>query len=189
MGDLVKAIKKAAMDAYRNSDPTKIMFGTVIQVNPLKIQVNQKLFIAESQLILTRNVTDYKITVSFDLESSEELGNHKHGISLNTGNALGTHSHSYFGNSDTGANIPSGTIPAETLQHTHTYSGTTQTADLTHNHSVSGDTQDTNLKHKHTIKGTKEITVKNALQVGEKVILIRQDGGQEYIVIDRVGDK
>lgn len=31
-----------------------------------------------------------------------------------------------------------------------------------------------------------EITVHNALKKGEKVLMIRKDGGQDYIVIDRV---
>ena len=40
--------------------------------------------------------------------------------------------------------------------------------------------------HKHTYKGKKKWTVHMALKVGEKVILIRCDGGQKYIVLDRV---
>lgn len=31
-----------------------------------------------------------------------------------------------------------------------------------------------------------EVTIHNALKVGEKVLLIRKSGGQDYIVIDRV---
>lgn len=53
--------------------------------------------------------------------------------------------------------------------------------------SVSGDTEDTGLSHIHKIMGTKPIIVHNGLHVGEEVILIRQSGGQEYIVLDRVG--
>lgn len=32
-----------------------------------------------------------------------------------------------------------------------------------------------------------EYTVKNALKVGDKVILLREQGGQKYIVMDKVG--
>lgn len=42
--------------------------------------------------------------------------------------------------------------------------------------------------HKHPIAGRKHIIVHNRLLVGDEVILIRQQGGQKYIVIDRVGD-
>lgn len=40
--------------------------------------------------------------------------------------------------------------------------------------------------HKHTYKGKKKWTVHLKLKVGEKVILLRCDGGQKYIVLDRV---
>lgn len=40
--------------------------------------------------------------------------------------------------------------------------------------------------HKHPIKGRKKITVHNGLVVGDEVILIRQQGGQKYIVVDRI---
>lgn len=40
--------------------------------------------------------------------------------------------------------------------------------------------------HKHVYKGKKKWTVHLKLKVGEKVILLRCDGGQKYIVLDRV---
>lgn len=40
--------------------------------------------------------------------------------------------------------------------------------------------------HRHAI-GKIEITVHNGLVVGDEVILIRQQGGQEYVVVDRIG--
>lgn len=40
--------------------------------------------------------------------------------------------------------------------------------------------------HNHEIKGTKTLTINNALKQGEKVVLIRKKGGQEYLVLDRV---
>lgn len=40
--------------------------------------------------------------------------------------------------------------------------------------------------HNHNIKGTKTLTINNALKQGDKVVLIRKKGGQEYLVLDRV---
>lgn len=40
--------------------------------------------------------------------------------------------------------------------------------------------------HAHGISGTKKITINNGLAVGEKVVLVRQDGGQKFLVLDRV---
>lgn len=42
--------------------------------------------------------------------------------------------------------------------------------------------------HNHEVKGKKKIKVHNALKTGEKVILLREQGGQNYIVLDRVGE-
>lgn len=43
------------------------------------------------------------------------------------------------------------------------------------------------LKIKHEDESSEKITIKNALKKGEKVILIRQQKGQKYIVVDRIG--
>jgi hypothetical protein len=40
--------------------------------------------------------------------------------------------------------------------------------------------------HKHELKGKKHIIVHNQLRSGEKVVLIKEQGGQRYIVLDRV---
>ena len=42
--------------------------------------------------------------------------------------------------------------------------------------------------HVRMLTEKKKMTVHNALIVGDDVILIRQQGGQKYIVIDRVGE-
>lgn len=40
--------------------------------------------------------------------------------------------------------------------------------------------------HAHPITGRKKIIIHNALQVGEKVLLLAMEGGQSFVVIDRV---
>ena len=42
--------------------------------------------------------------------------------------------------------------------------------------------------HNHKIQGRKKITIYNGLTSGEKVLLLRAQGGQNYIVIDRVDE-
>lgn len=42
--------------------------------------------------------------------------------------------------------------------------------------------------HDHDYKGRKKILVHNGLQVGEYVWLVRQEGGQVFVVLDRVND-
>lgn len=40
--------------------------------------------------------------------------------------------------------------------------------------------------HKHAIKGRKKLRVYNGLQIGERVLMLRFQGGQKYLVLDRV---
>lgn len=64
--DLLKLIKKTAVEAVNASKPANVVFGKVIGVNPLKIKVDQKLILGLSQLVLSRNVTDYRLSVTMD---------------------------------------------------------------------------------------------------------------------------
>lgn len=56
------------------------------------------------------------------------------------------------------------------------------------NGSPTSSTSDFETKHHHDIKGRKRITVHNGLTLGERVILLRKRGGQDYIVLDRVDE-
>ena len=74
---------------------------------------------------------------------------------------------------------------------------TSESSFSTHSHTVKGDngsggtidlTSETkNLAHAHKITGKKKITIHNGLAVGDEVILIRQQEGQKFIVVDRIG--
>lgn len=100
--DLVRMIKKAAVDAVNASKPVAVVYGKVTAENPLKIQIDQKLTLSQAQLVLTESVTDREIK----LKSGE---------------------------------------------YTYTY------------------------------------TIDGHLKTGEKVVMLRCAGGQQYIVIDRMG--
>ena len=110
LADLVESMKKAALGAVENTNPCCIMFGKVISIAPLKIQINTKLILEASQIVLSQRVTNHTIPTY--------------------GRTAGADGHSH------------GIIP---------------------------------------------VSMNNALQVGDEVIIIRQTGGQEYIVLDRVG--
>lgn len=62
---------------------------------------------------------------------------------------------------------------------------------MTVNHQVekmSGGAKDPSFQaHIHQYKGTKPFKVLNALKVGERVILLSVQGGQKYLILDRVG--
>jgi hypothetical protein len=64
-----------------------------------------------------------------------------------------------------------------------------KTVENKHKHGNGNDGQPTDeVEHDHGISGVKKITIHNGLTVGEKVILLRVQGGQSYVVIDRVDE-
>lgn len=165
----VDLIKKAALDAVAASKPTEIRFGTVLSASPLKIQLNQKLILSENQVILTRNVTDYEIdmAVSHTTEMAlENGGSHSHGYTGTTDSA-GEHTHEASGSEATITVQPNGI-------HSHSYSGGTETVTLT------------GLLHNHQYSGVKKYKVHNALVSGDKVALLRLQGGKRFLVLDRI---
>lgn len=125
--ELVNTLKRAAVEAVEAGKPVNVYFGEVVSASPLKINVEQKMILGEKQLILSRNVTDFKTKIT--------AGNIKN----------------YYYTGD----VNSGTAPVSP-------------------------------SHVHAV-GTIEITVHNGLAVGDEVILIRQQEGQRFIVVDRIG--
>ncbi len=124
---IVKKVHQAAVEAVESTKPVNVYFGEVVSVSPLKINVEQKMVLGEKQLILTRNVTDFKTKIT--------AGNIKN----------------YYYTGD----VNSGTAPISP-------------------------------SHVHAV-GTIDVTVHNGLAVGDGVILIRQQEGQRFIVVDRIG--
>lgn len=54
------------------------------------------------------------------------------------------------------------------------------------NDEVAFELQGEDLAHSHKITGSKFITIHNALQIGDEVVLLKRKGGQKYLVLDRV---
>lgn len=125
--DLNRAIKKTAINAVHSTKPTEISFGKVTSVSPLQINVEQRMTLGEAQLVLTRNVTNFKTSI-------------------------------------TGGNIQN-----------YFYVGTEPNVT----------TQPVSPSHVHAM-GQIQVTVHNALVVGDEVLLMRMQGGQKYIVWDRI---
>lgn len=128
---LVRAVKKAAVEAVRAENPMGVCHGTVTGLSPLEITTDQKLILGEKQLILTNAVRDY--TVEMTVDHITEVISHGHSVT-----------------------------------DTYTGGGTAQPVD-----------------HSHPYKGRKSFRVHLGLKMGEKVILVRCDGGQQFVVLDR----
>lgn len=82
--DLLQAIKRAAKEANEAGQPSDFCFGTVINIAPLQILVEQKMTLGVAQLVLTRNVTDYAALVTVNMVTgtaefeSKDVTDHEH---------------------------------------------------------------------------------------------------------------
>ncbi len=70
----------------------------------------------------------------------------------------------------------------EKQKHRHDISAQTEEGDA-----LNGKTAFQSETHTHIVNGQKQITIHNGLDVGDEVILIRQQEGQKYVVLDRIG--
>ena len=137
MPNIIEIIKQAAVEAVAASNPCSILFGQVISITPLKINVEQRLTLDESHLVLTSIVRDFEIEMTVDHFTENDAY-------LNT-----SHSHPFSGD------------------------GSVSTASF-------------DSTHKHAYKGKKKYLVHLGLKVGESVMLMQVQGGQKYIILDRV---
>lgn len=78
-----------------------------------------------------------------------------------------------------------------TIDHTHDVQGSTGSADSpphTHKVDITSQTNEPTTTHLHAYKGKKKMLIHNGLKIGEKVMLLRVQGGQKYVVVDRISD-
>lgn len=153
MPNLVETIQEIIKNTNNALSLADVLFGTVTSISPLKISVEQKLELSEEFLILTKNVKDYTVDVS--MEWTTEIKN------LNA-----NHNHSVSGDVSVNSNASINPNP-ENIE-------VLITNNVSSNFSV--EQKNINLSHNHEISGTKSITIHNALQVGDKVILLQQMG-------------
>jgi hypothetical protein len=123
MPNMLETIKMAAVEAMKASNPAAVFFGKVISTSPLKINIEQRLTLGSSHLILSTLVSTFSVPVTVDHFTEETSG------------GLGDASFD---------------------------------------------------SHNHAVTGTKTMTVHLGLSVGETVILLQVQGGQKFIVLDRV---
>lgn len=69
--NLLETIKIASLDAIKASKPVEIVFGVVLSIAPLKINLEQKLTLTESFLIVPDDFIDKKINIVIDDEEKE----------------------------------------------------------------------------------------------------------------------
>lgn len=132
MTGFLNDVKRAAVEAVDAGKPFALVFGKVMSVSPLTVEVDQKMKLTEAQLILTNAVRDF--TVNMTVDHATEVVSHGHPV-------------------------------------VDTYTGGGSA---------------TEVNHSHPYVGTKSFRVHLALKAGEQVLLLRANGGQKFIILDRV---
>ena len=160
---LGEVIKKMAVGANDANAPTTVLYGVVTRVNPLEITTEQKLQLTEEFLVLTKNVKDYTVdvTVAWDTNETALNANHSHNL---TGN-ISIRSIATIDPNPDNENV---TIKNEI------------------ENSMDVSQKNINLRHSHSISGRKKMTIHNGLKLNDKVILIQKQGGEDFIVIDKI---
>lgn len=123
MANLIEVLKQNALDAVNSQNPTSIIYGIVLSAKPLTIQVNSKLTLDDTFLVLTKNVSDYEAEIDIDYTGDGEIE-----IEGVAGNIL-----------------------------------------------------------KQLSISSAKITIHNALKAGDEVVMIQMQGGQKYVVLDKIG--
>lgn len=115
MPSLLDVIKAAGIDAVGASNPVNVLFGEVLNSNPLSVKVDQRFTLPADFLIVPESLTRYEVD----------------------------------------------------LTHTHQY------------------TDDGSARTTATALTTKLI-VRPGLKAGDKVLLLRVQGGQKFVILDKV---
>lgn len=90
MSDIVKVLRRVVLDAVNAQKPANIVYGTVVSVAPLRVQVDQKLILEREHLKLTRAVMDYEVDMTVDHLTENRAGG--------SGEAsFASHNHEYKG--------------------------------------------------------------------------------------------
>lgn len=66
MTDVIKNIRKIVLNAIQAQKLTDVLYGEVIKIVPLEIQIEQKLVLTEDHLKLTNAVRDYETEISIN---------------------------------------------------------------------------------------------------------------------------
>ena len=103
-------IQKIAGNVMKDGKPSDVLFGTVTNTSPLRVRVNQKLELEESQLILTNAVRDYEVKLTTKGDDNEPTVTTTQPV--NDGHYTGT-----------AAYAGGGADPTAFMEHNHSYSG------------------------------------------------------------------
>ena len=166
MNELIKHI---ALAAFEESKPVAVVYGEVTGTDPLEVTVDQKLKLTEDFLLLTNAVRDHYVYMTVDHTTDTAYLDADH-----------SHSASSKFEGDVSTTIKNKVDPSSTKVES--------TAETKMDGKVETTVQQVQipLNHSHGYTGKKKFLVHNGLKNGEKVMLLRFQKGQRFLILDRV---
>lgn len=123
MADLAEAIKQLAKQQNDGTYPTSVLFGVIVDTDPLSLQIGKNVYTSEF-LVVAEHLTKKQYTA--EISVSDASG---------TTSVVSTHSHSVL------------SLESENVT----------------------------------------LTIDNSLKKDDKVLIVQQQGGQKFAIIDRIG--
>ena len=174
MANLLNTIQQIAVQAVQANNPISFLYGTVKKVNPLAIEIGDNgLVIPEEGLILCEPVIEKKLTIT----------KHTHSV----GSTVSDHYHAF---SAAGVPVP---CPYTASTHSPTGPSSLNSSDTVDNTVLDAYCQEFKMDDEHKLPTEPDddkivVTINKALEVGEKVVMLKVCSGQEFIVLSRMYD-
>jgi hypothetical protein len=171
--ELLRTIQRIAKNERLNSKPCDFVFGEVVseEYEKLQIKISDKVILTEAFLILTNAVQDHYVDIEVYSKTIDD-NDLSEFQSERDANVSGFNSHLHAISA----------LPV-TLNGTPVGVGTGAT-----NATLTPMTKTVKTSHLHNIAGRKRIRIYNGLHKGESVILLRAQGGNSFIVLDRMSE-
>lgn len=171
--ELLRTIQRIARNERLNSKPCDFVFGEVVseEYEKLQIKISDKVILTEAFLVLTNAVQDHFVDIEVysktidDNDLSEFQAERDSNVDI-----FNSHIH------------PITALPV-TLNGAPVGVGIGATAST-----LTPNTKVLKTSHLHNIAGRKKIRIYNGLHKGESVLLLRAQGGNSFIVLDRMSE-
>lgn len=171
--ELLRTIQRIARNERINSKPCDFVFGEVVseEYEKLQIKISDKVILTEAFLVLTNAVQDHFVDIEVysktidDNDLSEFQAERDANVDI-----FNSHIH------------PITALPV-TLNGAPVGVGIGATAST-----LTPNTKVLKTSHLHNIAGRKKIRIYNGLHKGESVLLLRAQGGNSFIVLDRMSE-
>lgn len=166
---LTQTIKKVARQTQQAADPAAFLFGQVTSLAPLTVMVDNRFPVSAPALVVMRG-----FRAGDEVDHIHDISPHAHQVPAAATDSTDQPAHTH--------QVPAAkTEKAEPGDHQHDIKARDTAAAGQHTH-----------RHQIAARQTGALGLQTAggwhlgLQVGDKVVLLRNDGGQQFLVLGRV---